>query len=209
MAINNLRKQLTQELLKSPKKAAILAVVLLVALYFWAPLVLKLFGTKEAPVASSIAPPIVAPATNKTALPADGRLSVPWHMAVEWMNSDPLKSLPTAFVSGRDPFENPNEPEQEIINPKIVKKTEELITPADLGLTLNSTIVSPGRSTASISGKVYRSGEEFKQMVKNHPVTIRLREVHPRVVVVEIDGKLFELKIAKPASDKVRIYQNE
>lgn len=50
--MNKFVKKLKKDLKKSPGKACVLALLLVVALWFWAPLIMNMFGQEPEPVAT-------------------------------------------------------------------------------------------------------------------------------------------------------------
>ncbi len=184
---SNLTQQLQRELKNHPIKAGALALLAVVALWFWAPLVVGLFGddsmsetstpaTSPAAVtttATTANPAAVAPNDNAPA----GQLK--WTELVELMAADPLKQ-PLAKVSySRDPFaamtelqvdgaagtqsttDSGNLPNRPLANnegaPVQVDAQGEPIPPA--GPLLMGTAIGLSRRSAVIDGRAIQEGE--------------------------------------------------
>jgi hypothetical protein len=191
-------KRLKRELLGSPKKAAMLALLCVVALYFWAPLVADWFkGTDVVATAAPVTD--TAPAALTPAVPGGSPAAVPTY---QWR--DIARCLDEVYRSGheklantRDPFQpvqqlvatEPQETEVPIVLPAI--------TPQAAGLALSSTMVGPRYSVALIGGEAYRVGDEVPG-ASDGEIVFRLKSVHVRHVVLERDGQEFELALKTP-----------
>ena len=156
----------------NPKKAAALGLLLLVAAYFWAPLVWGYFGKGDQagvpPVAAAPPPGAQGPAPNTAVpapeVPAPTPLPVArhsWQQLARWIERDE-RMKPAAEVAGRrDPFRPVRPPvvarQPASTKPNIKKRADE-ITPAKLGWTLTSTIIG-SRRMALIDGGAFALGD--------------------------------------------------
>ncbi len=106
-------RRLRRELTASPKKAAMLGLLLLVAVWFWAPLVGKWMGRKddETPLtattetATVTAEPMSTTATTivpTVTLKQEAKST--WQQVLTWMRSDPKMKPHDPKLGGRDPF---------------------------------------------------------------------------------------------------------
>lgn len=203
-------RKLRREVAASPKKAALLAVVSVVALWFWAPLVTKSFSKTETPPtdvarpagSSGPLPATVAAAPGANAAGAGStepsnsirsRLPArPWRQLVAQIQNDPRMSPATDLVAERDPFKAP------IVEAPALKKPEAAVvveqrdlTPVSAGLVLNSTIVGRGERRALIGGEVYEEGSTIA--AHGGESGFRLVEIRPREVILERKGRLYTL----------------
>lgn len=201
MSANRYLEQLRREATRNPKKAAILGVMLLVAGYFWAPLVAGWFGSSgPAPAApppgakAPVAVAMTAPAAATATVASGGRPS--WQELVEWMKHDRRMRPAEPLGEGRDPFcgiqaEPPAETklaEQQVAESKSPTLQES-------GVKLTTTLVGTRGAFARINGKTYPQGAVIEVAVEGAKQSYRLLEVHDRHVVLERDGARFELAL--------------
>lgn len=206
MSLSNLGNKIRREAAASPKKAAVLGLTLLVAGYFWAPLVWRLAQGEPKPSESATPAGALLPteqASRMAPVESKRHTSSPWYRIVEWIDSDPLRKVVLDGAAERNPFQGAKDDANEGNKPVTVIETPR--TPEKLGLTLTSTIIGQERSAASIGGKVYVEGETVQKKVGGGVVNVRLVEVRRRSARVEIDGAAFELRLASPESDKIQI----
>lgn len=218
-------KKLRREATANPKKAAILGVLLLVAIYFWMPLVSRWISHRKDQAQSSLPPssaPTSAPSLASSTISAtttppgspllgvtapEGTVTKPaptWRELADAIERDPLMRPAAPVMTERvrpNPFGRPQPIE-------IVKDTEEPepneslandAQPAELGLVLSSTVVGTARQTAVINGKVYTLGREVPAA---DGALFMLTDIQPRRIVLKRAGREFELKIARPADLK-------
>ncbi|MEN6497037.1 MAG: hypothetical protein ABFD16_22315 [Thermoguttaceae bacterium] len=208
MSANRWIKQLRREAARNPAKAGVLGLLVVVALWFWAPLVWGLVGSREessqpSPTGSPLATRDVsspAPASTATAAPA-----ATWQQLVEWRKRDPRTTAADMLKTRRDPFHAiPSAVVQEEV--KAVPVVQVVITPEQLGLRLSSTVVGSDRRVALINGRIYREGQVLKCGKEAQEILFRLAEVHSRHVVLEREGHRFELAIPeKKLSDRIQL----
>ena len=219
MSSNKLVKQLRREVSAHPKKAAVLGLLALVALWFWAPLVWGLIGSQETETATEAQglpdglpaqPP--GPISNLEPSPKTEQKTEspkhPWQKLVEWMEDDWRTSAANVVSSRRDPFRTPkpkvaeSQPKDETPEPD-----QQEVTPENLGLVLSSTAVGPRRRLAQIGGKTFRSGAIITVTKDGRQYQFTLVEVHSDRVVLERNAKRFELKIPTAGgSDRIELY---
>jgi hypothetical protein len=201
-------KQLRREVTSNPKKAAILGMGLLIAVYFWVPLVWGWIGKGRpavaaaklaaAPSVTPLAPP-TATATASAAKKESEPAQYTWQQLVEWMDHDPRKLPADLGSADRDPFQGL----ETIVVPKHVLQLaerpaveEKQLTPAGLGLVLSSTLIA-SRRTAVINAKTYEEGKKLDFSFAGQRVTFLLAEVHPRGVVLARNGERFDLPLRR------------
>jgi len=205
MSLSKLARQLRREAMANPKKAAILGVLVLVAAYFWGPLVWGWVAPEQAagesanveaePDAEQAAlantastPPQELPDGEQEACPH------PWTQLDEWMRNDPMTTPAEDVAAWRDPFAdaavgaqgNQDETAQAAVAP---------LTPESLGVELSGTLIGPRRRVALIGGKAYRAGQAVTVEHAGRPIDLQLVEVHPRRIVLEWEGNRFDLAI--------------
>ncbi len=208
MNLNRLSRQLRREATANPQKAALLGLLLLVAVYFWGPLVLGWISPGEAadetvavPDAATTRQAIAeAPPSNEGGVLATETFT--WQQLEQWRAANPL-AKPIAWQSDRrDPFrgspeiaavaEDDEETEAEqTVGPLIAELTLE-----SLRLELVSTIVGRGRRVAFLKSDAlvderapaghgaYDEGETVTLASDGRQVELVVSEVQPRQVVL-------------------------
>ncbi len=112
MSQNQLIRRLKREATRNPKKFGALGLLLVVALWFWVPLVWGWFHKDEpapsaagSPTAVAAVPGISTPNPfigNKAGKPAGTTYS--WDQVAEWMEKDPLTKAAATLPARRNPF---------------------------------------------------------------------------------------------------------
>jgi hypothetical protein len=213
--LDKLGRKLRREAVANPKKAAILGLVTVLALYFWAPLLRGWFATDKpgVPAATEAATVTVAagaqPAAAARAASEKPAVGLPsWQQVVEWRHKDSRTMIAPVLAQTRDPFETPIGDEPQMVAEDKLKAKPPIVAPAAAGLVLTSTIIGPQRRIVQINGEIYRVGQTIETgKGKDSPTTkYKLIEVHPRRAVLEADGEQFELTIPEPeSSDKIHL----
>jgi hypothetical protein len=215
--LQKLGKKLRREATANPKKAMILAIVALVAIYFWAPLII---GWIKPKTDSTMAAPAVTAATSpdqnteNTGKESVATGKIPWPKLDDMMRNDPKTMSAPRLTTTRDPFNSPISEAKEKLLSKQKEADAPILSPDMAGLKLSSTIIGNGRHMAQVNGKTYTAGQIIdvrKGMDKNSVgATFRLVEVYPRRVVLESGGQLFELAIPDPSkSGKIEFVGGE
>jgi len=191
-------KQLRREATRNPKKAAILGGMLLVAVYFWAPLVAGWIQ----PSSGGAPPPPPTTAANLTGFDPTPKAASPkpaapesvkssWQELTQWMEHDPRTRPAAELAAARDPFHAV----------ETAKPVEVRAAPAEvrlpsvesLGLMLSTTVVGGKRPMARINGKTYALGSAVEVSVDGQKQSYQLVEVRDRSVVLEREHVRFEL----------------
>ena len=201
-------KKLRREAAANPKKAAILGMLSLAALYFWAPLVRQWTAPGQNAASSAAAPAVMpvasaAPMAGGIMTPAGAAAPLPanlhWRELAAAIDRDP-RMQPVKPKQGsnaaRDPFVAPQAAVAEELGPATEELAEEAKTPDELGLVLSSTIVGATRRTAVVNGKVYGPGRELHA---EDGVVFVVKQIEPWGIVLERAGRRFELELPKPA----------
>jgi hypothetical protein len=199
-------RQLRREARANPKKAGFLALMLLVAMYAWAPVVMNW----AAPDPLAVAPP----APSAVALPGRQMASTsghrplalpPWQLVAAWIDGDPLMRPGWGgqehLAYGRNPFA-PDQSAQRAAGSRPDDEAPGNASPAELGMVLTSTVIGPLRRTAMINGKAYPQGAEVQAANGTRFV---LSRVEPRRVVLSRGGRHFELAIVRQAAGRIAI----
>ena len=180
MKLAKLRDLVTKEIRRSPRKCAVLALMIPVALYFWVPLVAK-WSRKGNRIAASTAtaptPIASANSTRSASATAQGSASAKatndtlrqiqsiaanWNVVLERMRDDPRSRSMAWNPEFRNPFHHASI-EISQINPEAASvDPEQDISDFERAvgrLRLEGTIISPQKSVATINGWAFREGE--------------------------------------------------
>lgn len=201
-------KRLRREVTANPKKALALAGLLLVALYFWAPLLGGWFVPGTPSVASPTAAagrPAVPPGTGKmtgtvqtkamapAARPQPASAEASWQQLVQWRQEDP-RCRPAQRAEGqRDPFQHESARAEKLAAAEQEKAAPppHVWTSKELGLQLSSTIVGPQRSVALINGKPYRRGQTIELAKEGQTLALTVAEIEAeRIVLTWLDQRI-------------------
>ncbi len=193
----------------NPKKAAVLGIVTLVAIYFWAPLLWKwLPGERKPPgvAAASIAPQPSSGATIGRAeqgrsVPIATKAQVNWQQIVQLRAQDPNSKAVALPKDQRDPFVKV-QPEQQPVAQAEQNKAQQQPTPQELGLTLTGTLIGPGFKVARINGRSFHQGQTIRAVKGGQTFDFVLAEVEARRVVLQRDSERFELSINDPTKSE-------
>lgn len=189
MSVSKLQKQLMRDLKRSPGKAAVLAILCVVAIWFWAPL---LFGGKKTPPAAKPADATVAQAVPTPAIapPAAVVKGVAWHRVVEMIEGEPRMRSAQLGTAHASPFGSSG-PRPDGVAERAEsapgKTVEASLDPAKFKVT--STLLGPRRRVAVINGRPYAEGDELEAYL--------IARVTDRGVFLEKDGRRFELSIQR------------
>jgi hypothetical protein len=176
--MGSLGKRIKRELVKSPAKGAVLGLVCLIALWYWAPILKDwLTGASDTPPDIRVVKSEENDGTDSrpitTAVENPGkRLSTVcnWQTLVKWLNEDPMAEPATLPEDHRDPFrraetkmaedlirEMQEEAEEESTNLVAQPQTPVRQEPdfSDLNLVLGGTMVGRHSRSATINGKTY------------------------------------------------------
>jgi len=196
-------RHLRREALANPKKAAILGLLALVALYYWAPLVRGWIVPGEASVKPPVAegdaelapgaPAESAPAGPSTPSPKETP-SYAWTQLDQWMREDPTTTPPGNLADWRDPFAVASAGAELALDEEVQREDAE-VTPETLGMKLSATLLGPRRRVALIDGKAYREGQTVRINQNDQPIEFRLVEVLSQQIVLDRDGRRFGLRI--------------
>lgn len=163
--IKKLSHQLTKEIKRSPAKAAALGALLLVAVWFWFPLLQGWFGsagksTPGATAANASLPVTLATPNALPTGPAVAGKSADWREVAARMVADPWMKPGELRNATFDPFfpEKPVEAMVATTQPTAAKQLGE-VSPESTGLAVSSVIAGP-RPLARINSQNYRIGDQ-------------------------------------------------
>ena len=204
MNLSKLAKQLRREAKANPKKAALLGLLVLLALYYWGPMMWGWVAADEAtgslPDATTAAVAsldgVTTPGTSKPPPTPENESTGtrPWTQLDEWMAQDPM-TTPVEDVTGwHDPFAVAAA-EPQVVAPADAPNEQVLLSPEAVGIELSGTLVGPRRRVALIGGKAYQEGQTVKIDRDGQSVEFELAEVHSRRIVLRRDGQRFDLLI--------------
>ncbi len=203
MNLSRLARQLRREAMANPKKAAVLGLLVLVALYYWGPLVWGWVAADEAAgpppdaPAAGVASPGAANLATTEPTPQDGQtVTYPWTQLDEWIRQDPMTAPAEDVARWRDPFAFASTgPKAAEVEPAQGEPSR--LSPEGLGIELAGTLVGPRRRVALIGGKAYREGQTVKIDRNGQSLEFQLAEVHSQRIVLEREGRRFDLLIPK------------
>jgi hypothetical protein len=206
--LDKLAKQLRRDLTASPKKAAALGLMLLVAAYFWLPMIWGWLGPKQTkqPVAAGSVILEDEQPTNNSLKSKAGR-TFRWEQVRHRMLADPLMASAEYDVAWPDPFRSDSvaAAAQAASAAPAGETLAGVVDPAGLGLVLTSAVVGPKRRTAIISGRTYCEGETVKPAVSASesagasvaPLEFRLEKIGPWEVELTALGQRYTLQLAR------------
>lgn len=222
MKLDKLLKRLKKDAAASPQKAGALALMVVVALYFWAPLLFKFNKGKNKPAAVNASQviltddPIIAkaaphPATNvahwdrvRTALASDQLMFAAQHDA-SWQRPFARLHALKAEKQSAQPVSEPTEPTERNRTPGVTAKapaTVELDSAkaALNSIVLSSVLISPRDRAAMIRGNVYRVGDpiELGGEAGAPAVKLMICGIDADGIDLQFDGQPLRLDRAKP-----------
>ena len=210
MSFAKLSKQLQRDLKKNPQKAAVLALLAVVALWFWAPLVMGSGEDATTPATAAVTNPTTTPAPMPTPTVATPKkLETPWQDLAAWMEADPMmqtvelskprRERPNPFAAAPSTLarriaaeqREKQEAEEQKVEAAVPVRVE--IDPRQLGIVVTSTMIGSKRRSARIDGQSYAQGEVFKRAGLEFVIS----DILPTGVILEHGGERFELTIQR------------
>lgn len=214
MNIKQLTNQIQREAKANPGRSSVLGIVLLVAIYFWAPLLMKWCGVGQAAVATPTAAEpvdvlaVVAESEGNDTLP-----EIAWKELRQAIERDPYMRSAQFLANWRDPLATTTMPAIDTEDNENQTNPTESIQTDKLRLELESTIVGKRRSVARINGKSYRheTGQkrEIEIEVGGRTVVFNLTAVHRKQVTLEHQGKPFILSVKTEPLASASIERND
>ncbi|MBC7855693.1 MAG: hypothetical protein IAF94_19865, partial [Pirellulaceae bacterium] len=220
MKLDKLVKTLRRDLTANPLKAGVLGVLLLGGMYFWGPLIWKWVGKKGAAAPDMAVVPSSSPSSSSGSsgggLPTSGageskETGPGWREVRDRRKADPLARSADFRPPWSQIFQvaatvtKAEEPEVEVQT-----KQPAEVDPRNLGLVLQGVAIGPQGKKAIISGKVYREQDSItvsrdsdatrNENGQRSDVVFTLLRVYRKMVVVEREGKVWELKLTSAAA---------
>ncbi|MGD9722401.1 MAG: hypothetical protein AB7O59_12930 [Pirellulales bacterium] len=205
--------RLQREIKAHPAKGAGLGVLLIVAAYFWAPLVRGLIAPEDAASepsptpASTAAAPATTTSTPSAPAPATaaGAAAYDWRKHASALDGDPNMQSTDDLPLPRDPFASEKSAEQKTIEAQATQPAVEAkpLTPQEAGLVLTTTFLGTRKKIAEIGGETYSVGDQIHVATDEHNESFRVLAIYPRRVILEGRGQQFELRIPRPLIDSV------
>jgi hypothetical protein len=205
--LDKIARQIRRDIAASPRKAAVLGLMVLVALYFWAPMIwgwIRPANTGSSAVASSsdliLEDEPIDPAKSAK---KEGR-AFAWEKVRRKVAADPRMTPAVYDVSWADPFRPPQKDagSQTGVTPETAAAAAPAIDPAALGLKLTSVAISAQRRAAVISGEKYREGDlvpsNGDRQGSPPGIQFRLTKVGFHEVHLEYQGQTYILELSRP-----------
>jgi hypothetical protein len=214
--LEKLNKQLRRDIAANPKKAAALGLMVLVALYFWGPLVWKFLSARGGPrqanasTASLILTddPVEPGQQNKG---RGGRSKFRWEKVRQLIRQDPQMVSATFDVAWIDPFgkllgaqgkgAEQTTPEEDPAVIAAAQAAAAVVNPKDLGVVLGGVMFGQRRKLATINSESYREGDVVSLADKQDKTVIykyRVFRIDRDSVQLESGGSLFRLELVQP-----------
>ena len=226
MNSGNLVKKIKKEVMRSPQKSGVLALITVVAIYFWVPLLIKWTSGSKPPVpegeavAASELPGLpMGPEELIPEVPVVEESNFDWQNLIRWTTTSKWMNPSVISEDARDPFQLSKE-QKELLEAARAEETarlaaeeaarmelaadeeeqaiqETVLTPADFSLTLASTIVGGNVKAAMINGKVYRLYDEVKCVHEDQQVKFLVEEIEHSHVNLTREGETYKLRIVR------------
>jgi hypothetical protein len=209
--LEKLAKQLRRDAAANPKKAAVLGLMVVVALYFWGPLTWKWItagGSKRSTKLTTAAlilkddPPEPTQSGRQR-----GGARFRWESARQLIRQDPLMASATFDLAWVDPFGTPagaettetmtDSPQDETTTATSIATAD----PSDFGIVLGGVMIGPRTRVATINGEACHEGDVIEVHDKiNKSMNRRFRVVNitSAGVEVEIGGRTRMLELKQP-----------
>ncbi len=212
--IQKTTNQLTKEIKRNPAKAAVLGGLLLVAIWFWYPLIQKWMGSGSSSVVSNskesdlVIPQATAlptpeePASHQQASPS----KTDWRTIAQQISDDPWMKKGSLRNDTFDPFYPEQQAETVLTSTDVqTDTTPELdVPPETAGLAVTSVIVGGRVPIARINSQNYRVGDTVRATDAN--IRYTLVEVHSWGVLLKGAQQVHQLPIDEtPTTNQNRI----
>ena len=203
--IQVLANQLISEMRRNRQKTAILAVSLVIGLYFWLPLLFNAFkgrGSSIPKAAAAIPRPIEAVAafpSSTSTRSAEGGAKRTWEQVVQLLQNDPLFRPAEASSIRSDAFQIDHDQFSPPVDDIFMPDSEETpvrakradAKPSIDGLALKSTIIGVKQRAAFINDRLYFEGNVIPWKGASYVV----EAIRPRSVALTSQDATYELMI--------------
>jgi len=206
--LDKLTKKLSRDLAANPKKAAILGLMVLVALYFWFPLLKEWVagggksGTAQASNVILTDDPVTEAGTSRKP-----KETLRWEKVRQCVDSDPWMASATFDPQWRNPFATPllvptekleattDTPEAVATAPQGVPE----IGPDQAGLSVASVVVGPRLRSVTIGGEVYCENDLVEATAQDgETLEFQIVSITPTEVQMQRNGKIYRLQLSRP-----------
>jgi hypothetical protein len=206
--LEKLARQLRRDLAANPKKAAALGLMVLVALYFWGPLVWKWASSSGNKRASkvSMASLILTddPAEPTQQNKARGNAKFRWEKARQLLRQDPRMTSAKFDPSWPEPFGSPtasgeHDPVAEAAEAQAATAAA-ASDPSTLGIVLGAVMIGPRTRLATINGKPCHEGDILTVTEKDDKSTARsfkVVRIFRQAVELEIAGRIILIEMTQ------------
>jgi hypothetical protein len=211
VTLKKLARQLRREASRNPKKALVLGLLVVAAVYYWTPLVRRWLSEDDLPPTQAVdglaAGSLARPVDDVTADGPDPRVSgqvktPSWDKVICWMEQDPTTTPVADLGKDRDPFWVAERKPAELEGGESEAEQRPgpaapAVTPEELGIQLSATVVGPRRRVAMIDGEAYSEGRRIVRTKDGRQFEFTLLEILPRHVVLEREDNRFLLEIPR------------
>ena len=203
--LDKLNKQLRRDMAANPKKAALLGLMVLVALYFWGPLVWKFVAAKQSKQRS-------AADMASLILPGKSRGVTKWRWdKVRQLIRQDSRMFSAKFDSAWiDPFGKADTDKREVVAEALPDDSAvaaasaaaaQVIDPKDLGIVLGAIMIGPRTRVATINGESCREGDIVTITAKGDATStfeFRVHRIAKQSVQLAANGRIFALELTPP-----------
>jgi hypothetical protein len=197
MNLGKLTKRLRKELLAHPKQAAVLAIVCLVACWFWSPLLLKWFSGNAAVATAPLKADLTVSSNQVAATNEEQKHS--WIEIHRWREADPLAHPFSLPAGSRDPFESRKPAIADQVADQAKTKNPEPtvenvpLRPDGLGLKLEAIVYGGSRRLAQINGQTVKENDEVTlagetKQAAGPKIVGRVLEIRSNEVLLDFSG---------------------
>jgi hypothetical protein len=187
-----------RELTASPKKAAVLALLLAAAAWFWGPIMWRMAaGAKPSAETRSQAEVVSSTSRSAASDPADPRVKpvADWRQLLAARRQDPLAQPAQFDPRWPQPFQFKALATDAAEGPA----AQIALTPTQAGLVLESILYGKSKRAAMISGEIYREGSEVAvAAATGAPVTFQVIHIDRASVALERYGRTYRLEFPRP-----------
>lgn len=188
--------QLTREIKRNPAKAAVLGGLLVVAVWFWFPLIQRWLGPSNVasakPTDESI---VVSPTSSPVATTASPASTTSWKSTVKQIRNDPWMKAGTLRSETFDPFypEQPLDTQLTSIETAPEATLVPDVSPETAGLAVTSVITGGRFSMARINKRNYHVGDEIT--LQGGQVTFTVVAIKNWGVLLQGQRRAYELHL--------------
>lgn len=212
--LDKLNKQLRRDMAANPKKAALLGLMVLVALYFWGPLVWKFVAAKQSKQrsAADMASLILTDDPVEAVQPGKSRgvTKFRWDKVRQLIRQDSRMFSAKFDSAWIDPFGKADTDKREVVAEALPDDSAvaaasaaaaQVIDPKDLGIVLGAIMIGPRTRVATINGESCREGDIVTITAKGDATStfeFRVHRIAKQSVQLAANGRIFALELTPP-----------